>query len=572
MLKNITIKSRLIFVIGFLSILMVVIGVMGFISLSNVNASLKTVYEDRLVAMGQLDQVIRLVNRNQLTIAKAISGDPAQINAAMDAVDKAREETDKVWGEYMATYLTPEEKKFADQFSEARKVFVQESVLPAVTALRVQNIKLATELVHGKMEQQYKQVRAPMNDLIKLQLDVGKSEYEQSQHNYGVFRLLSIASIVVGLLLGTAIGFWLIRSISIPLNYAVEIAQSVAAGDLTKKIKVDSTNETGQLLQALKSMNESLTETVGEVRVSTDTIATASSQIAAGNLDLSSRTEEQAASLEETASSMEELTSTVKQNADNAKQANQLVVSASEFATKGGQVVGQVVNTMGSIKESSRKIVDIIGVIDGIAFQTNILALNAAVEAARAGEQGRGFAVVAAEVRNLAQRSAGAAKEIKSLIGDSVEKVDAGSKLVDDAGVTMGQIVTSVKQVADIMSEIAAASQEQSAGIEQINLAITQMDEVTQQNAALVEEAAAAASSMQNQAGNLAQAVAVFKLAQGAGESHRSSRSAAVLSSASLALVNKPMRKFAPNNVVTAKTAAPKALRTGTDNADWEEF
>ncbi|MGZ3158710.1 MAG: methyl-accepting chemotaxis protein [Burkholderiaceae bacterium] len=571
MLKNITIKSRLIFVIGFLSILMVAMGVMGFISLNNVNASLKTVYEDRLVCMGQLDQVIRLVNRNQLTIAKALTGDPAQINAAIDEVDKASEETDKVWGEYTATFLTPDEKKLADQFTEARKIFMQESLLPTVAAMRTQNLKLATEILHGKMDQQYKLVRVPMNDLIKLQLDIGKAEYEQSQHNYNVFRILSISSIVLGLLLGASIGFWLIRSISIPLNYAVEIAQNVAAGDLTQKIEVDSTNETGQLLQALKEMNDSLTRTVGDVRVSTDTIAIASSQIAAGNMDLSSRTEEQAASLEETASSMEELTSTVKQNADNARQANQLVVSASDFAMKGGQVVGQVVDTMGSIKESSRKIVDIIGVIDGIAFQTNILALNAAVEAARAGEQGRGFAVVAAEVRNLAQRSAGAAKEIKALIGDSVEKVDAGSKLVDDAGVTMGQIVTSVKQVADIMSEIAAASQEQSAGIEQINLAITQMDDVTQQNAALVEEAAAAAGSMQTQAGNLAQAVAVFKLAQGS-ENIKAGGASKARGAPALALTSKPAARFSQAKASNEKIAAPRTLRTGTDNTDWEEF
>jgi methyl-accepting chemotaxis protein len=253
---------------------------------------------------------------------------------------------------------------------------------------------------------------------------------------------------------------------------------------------------------------------VGEVRQGTDTIATASGQIAAGNMDLSSRTEEQASSLEETAASMEELTSTVKQNADNARQANQLAVSASSVAVRGGSVVNQVVGTMGSINASSRKIVDIIGVIDGIAFQTNILALNAAVEAARAGEQGRGFAVVAAEVRNLAQRSAAAAKEIKTLIGDSVEKVEEGSKQVAEAGKTMDEIVDSVKRVTDIMAEIQAASQEQTQGIEQINQAITQMDQVTQQNAALVEEAAAAAQSLQEQASGLSQVVSVFKLGQ----------------------------------------------------------
>jgi methyl-accepting chemotaxis protein len=265
------------------------------------------------------------------------------------------------------------------------------------------------------------------------------------------------------------------------------------------------------LLRALGEMNGKLSGMVSEVRGSSDTINTASQEIAAGNADLSTRTESQASSLEETASSMEELTSTVRQNADNARQANQLVISASGVAGRGGSVVEQVVTTMNGIKDSSRKIADIIGVIDGIAFQTNILALNAAVEAARAGEQGRGFAVVATEVRNLAQRSAGAAKEIKTLIGDSVAQIDQGGALVDEAGKTMAEIVTSVRQVADIMAEITAASAEQSAGIEQVNMAITQMDQMTQQNAALVEQSSAAAESMQQQAGTLAQAMAVFK-------------------------------------------------------------
>jgi len=311
-------------------------------------------------------------------------------------------------------------------------------------------------------------------------------------------------------------------------------------------------------------MNDGLVKSVSQVRTGIDTIATASSQIAAGNLDLSSRTEEQASSLEETASSMEELTSTVKQNADNARQANQLAVSASGVAEKGGAVVSRVVDTMEDINASAKKIVDIIGVIDGIAFQTNILALNAAVEAARAGEQGRGFAVVASEVRNLAQRSAAAAKEIKTLIGDSVDKVELGSKLVEEAGVTMDEVVQSVRHVTDIMSEIMAASQEQSAGIEQVNQAIGQMDQVTQQNAALVEEAAAAAESLNEQAAKLAEAVSVFKL-DGANVAFApASRAAKVQVVAS--------HGAAANQTIA--TSAPKKIANGATSGgdDWEEF
>jgi methyl-accepting chemotaxis protein len=380
-------------------------------------------------------------------------------------------------------------------------------------------------------------------------------------------------------MMGVGIGVWLVRSIVGPLNYAIGIAESVAAGDLTKQVDVETTNETGKLLQALKEMNDSLVRIVGKVRFGTDTIATASSQIATGNLDLSSRTEEQASSLEETASSMEELTGTVKQNADNARQANQLAQSASEVAVRGGTVVSQVVDTMGSINESAKKIVDIIGVIDGIAFQTNILALNAAVEAARAGEQGRGFAVVAAEVRNLAQRSASAAKEIKTLIDDSVEKVDTGSKLVDQAGSTMDEIVESVKRVTDIMSEITSASQEQTSGIEQINQAVTQMDNVTQQNAALVEEAAAAAGSLQEQAANLAEVVSVFKLS-GAQMATVGTVDARAIAANSTVVRPRPSgvratKKLAGINKDASAVATVNSLaaaRGGASQDDWEQF
>ena len=309
-------------------------------------------------------------------------------------------------------------------------------------------------------------------------------------------------------------GFQITRRLIISLEEAVLISQTVASGDLTGRIEVTSNDEFGVLVQSLKNMNDSLVKIVGQVRAGTDTITTAAAEIASGNMELSSRTESQASSLEETAASMEQLTSTVKHNSENAKMANKLAQTASEVAIRGGDEVTKVVHTMGTINESAKKIVDIISVIDGIAFQTNILALNAAVEAARAGEQGRGFAVVASEVRNLAQRSAAAAKEIKELISTSVDNVDAGSKLVNQAGITMTEVVNSIRQVTDVMAEITAASHEQSQGINQVNQAVIDMDSVTQQNAALVEEAAAAAQSMQDQAGNLSQVVSVFKLDQ----------------------------------------------------------
>ena len=375
---------------------------------------------------------------------------------------------------------------------------------------------------------------------------------------YTSTRTLLIELGLLAIVVGVAFAWRISRSITEPIRAAVKVAETVAAGDLTSTILVASRDETGQLMHALKTMNDSLVAIVGQVRSGTDTIATASSEIAAGNMDLSSRTEQQASSLEETASSMEELTSTVKQNTDNARQANKLAGDAADIASRGGAVVADVVSTMGDINASSKKIVDIISVIDGIAFQTNILALNAAVEAARAGEQGRGFAVVATEVRNLAQRSSAAAKEIKGLIDDSVQKVDAGTRLVDKAGRTMEEIVQSIGFVTSIMGEISNASEEQSAGIEQVNQAISEMDQVTQQNAALVEEASAAAEAMQEQASELAQVVSVFRLDTTAVPPVRTSRPAA------------PVKKAAaPALSLPAQRSKPKA--TGSEG-EWEEF
>ncbi|MES2047459.1 MAG: methyl-accepting chemotaxis protein [Pseudomonadota bacterium] len=384
--------------------------------------------------------------------------------------------------------------------------------------------------------------------------------------------ILGSLALLVGIVAGAIITRSLLKQLGGEPDYAAQIAAQIAAGDLAAVIETKSGDSTS-LLAEMKTMRDSLVNIVGQVRVGTDTIATASSEIASGNLDLSGRTEQQASSLEKTSSSMKELTSTVKQNADNAREANQLAASASEVARKGGVVVAQVVDTMSSINESSKKIVDIISVIDGIAFQTNILALNAAVEAARAGEQGRGFAVVASEVRNLAQRSAAAAKEIKTLIGVSVEKVEIGTKLVGQAGVTIDEVVSSVKHVTDIIAEISAASQEQSSGIEAVNHAIIEMDSMTQQNAALVEEAAAAAQSLQDQASELAKVVSIFKLNAGEQSGFSMKPSAVPMRRVAPApAAAKARPKMAVKSLASAKPAPRKATATAASNDDWEEF
>ena len=407
--------------------------------------------------------------------------------------------------------LNAEEQALFQEVLSTRKAYtdVRKNVFKAKNA---GDLELGKRLYEGDMAVKRDIYLASLKKLEVLEAQLLNDTAAQIRSRYENGRMLLISLGAAAILLGIACAYWITRSITRPITRAVEVAEAVSAGDLTSHIVVESRDETGQLMHALKNMNDKLVSIVGQVRAGTDSISTASSEIAAGNLDLSSRTEQQASSLEETASSMEELTSTVKLNADNARSANQLAIDASQIASKGGAVVSEVVSTMGSINDSSRKIVDIISVIDAIAFQTNILALNAAVEAARAGEQGRGFAVVASEVRNLAQRSSQAAKEIKGLIDDSVQKVEAGSQLVDKAGRTMDEIVQSISHVTQIMNQITDASDEQRAGIEQVNQAIGQMDQVTQQNAALVEEAAAAAESMQEQAAKLADVVGLFKL------------------------------------------------------------
>lgn len=582
MLNNLSIKARLIFVVGFLSLLLAIFGAVGLLSQKRANADLQSMYEDRLVALAQLQQVIAGINTGRYAVSSAMVGDSGDIDKTVADLTKTMKQGDEIWKQFLTTNLTPEERKLADQFTEQQKKFITEGVKPAIEALNNRDFQSAGELFNSPLLTVFKQINTTMTALMQQQQDNGKLLFADSQSRYHTFISLTIIAILVGLSVALIVGIWLIRAITGPLDEAVKVTQAVADGDLTQSIRVHSKDEAGKLMEALQTMNKRLQQIVGEVRMGTDTIATASSEIASGNLDLSSRTEQQAGSLEETVSAMEELTSTVKQNADNARQANQLAASAAEVAVQGGQVVSQVVSTMNNINDSSKKIVDIISVIDGIAFQTNILALNAAVEAARAGEQGRGFAVVASEVRSLAQRSAAAAKEIKALIDDSVSKVGQGSELVAQAGVTMDEVVSSVKRVTDVMGEITAASQEQSSGIEEVNRAISMMDQATQQNAALVEQAAAAAQSMQDQAVRLTQAVSVFKI--DSTQFSSSPRSTAAPSASAPAAkratsgnkaANKPAKSITPSKpALPAKAPTPvlAAAPKLDQSDDWEQF
>ena len=568
MFKNLSIKTRLIFVIGFLAIELVAGFAVGILNLEKSNDAMKRMYDNQLVAMAQLADVERAFMQNQILVAKAIQNS-ASVAPILEQVEANIALAEKSWKAYAGTEVSDEEKRLAQQFVASRTRFLAQAMKPIVAALREGDIDRATARMNGPMHSLAIPMTRDMAALVKIQTEVAASDYKRSQEIVDIVRIVCLAGLVVGLAIAVLLGWLLVRAIVRPLEEAVRIAGAVAQGDLTQRIEVRSNDETGRLLAALRDMNDSLVEIVSRVRSGTDTMATASAEIADGNLDLSSRTEQQAASLEETASSMEELTSTVRQNADNARQANVLAGSASQIAGKGGAVVAQVVETMGGINASAGKIVEIIAVIDGIAFQTNILALNAAVEAARAGEQGRGFAVVAGEVRNLAQRSAAAAKEIKSLIDDSVGKVKHGTLLVDQAGATMKEIVESVSRVTDIMAEISAASQEQNAGIEQVNVAVNQMDQTTQQNAALVEQASAAAQSLQHEAATLARTVGAFRIEGAAEAAPTAPRRPAAPA------VKAPVRASLAKPAAVAASAQPGAVRKEepvTAGDGWEAF
>jgi methyl-accepting chemotaxis protein-1 (serine sensor receptor) len=565
-----------------MSLLLIAIGGLGLYGTSQSNEGMRTVYEDRTVPLKDLAQINYILNRNRVLVMDMLL-QPDRDNVQKRSAE-LRENIQKnlaVWKTYTSTHLTPEEARLAETFSGLATPFSREGLLPVAEALAKGDEQAATTLYQQKVSALAPRVQESIDALMKLQTEVAQQEYDDAVSRYQSMRALSIGAIVVGVAIAVLFGWTLIRAMSASLREAVATADAVAGGDLTRRIQIHGKDEVAQLLTSLSAMQESLIQVVGTVRGGSEGVSTASAEIAQGNQDLSSRTENQASALEETAASMEELSSTVRQNADNAQQANQLAQSASQVAAQGGHVVTEVVDTMRGISGSSKKIADIITVIDGIAFQTNILALNAAVEAARAGEQGRGFAVVAGEVRNLAQRSAAAAKEIKDLITDSVARVDHGSTLVDRAGNTMKEVVSSIQRVTDIMGEISAASAEQSAGVSQIGEAITQMDQVTQQNAALVEEMAAAANSLRLQSQDLVQAVAVFKIQGGQAQSAPAplaptrAPAPAIKAPTRPAPVRKPAPLQAPKAAPTRPALAP-APATGQAKAggdgDWTSF
>lgn len=596
---NLKISAKLLTGFACLLLLTCFLGLFSTYQLAQVNASAVNLGTNWMPSVKAILSMKERLSRIRSQEAQMVFAEnPEEIEKYHKRTQEAIDGLLQAEQEYQALISEPAEKKLYAEFAEQRQAYLQ--ITEKMTAAcRSGNCPEAVTLLRGPSSSTNNKLRTLVDQLVDVNVKGGNQAYQDAISIYHSARLWILIVLAASVVLGMVLAFWIARIVARPLGYAVKVAQTVAAGDLTSHIEVRSKDETGMLMEALQHMNNSLVKVVSEVRHGTTEIRHAATEIAEGNLDLSNRTENQASSLEETASSMEEITSTVQHNADNARQAKQLSHTASEIAQRGGQVVSQVVETMGSINESSKKIVDIIAVIDGIAFQTNILALNAAVEAARAGEQGRGFAVVASEVRNLAQRSAQAAKEIKTLINDSVDKVGQGSELVDQAGVTMSEVVDSVRRVSDIISEITAAGMEQSTGISQINDAVTEMDTLTQQNAALVEEAAAAAASLQKQAEHLSDVVGVFKLdGSSQGTPSAATSEPGMAAAKPVAALKSPIKSplKSPHKAattVTKKTAArpaltrpaasagakpaaatktPKTAKPADSEDDWEEF
>ena len=582
MLNNMKIRTLVVTALSLLVAMMLMIGVMGLYGADRsvglvrhvILADQKSAYDQKSIRLDMelaRSQILQALQHNP-TLSWAQLHDHA-LTVHFTQIDALTSAATEKWAKYSGSIGNGEEKRLAEEWFAKSEHLGVAHIRAAAEAIRAGDWDGAEAILIKKINPSYRVGDDAMAALTRASKERAATNEADVADSLRHTAYLAGGVLLLAVLVGCAVGAAMIRGISAPLGEATAIASRVAAGDLTGRIEARGSNEIGTLLAALSKMKANLAGIVAEVRTGTQTISSASTQIAAGNMDLSERTCGQASSLEQTAASMEELTGTVRQNADNARQANQLAVSASEVAVRGGGLVAQVVDTMGSINESSRKIVDIIGVIDGIAFQTNILALNAAVEAARAGEQGRGFAVVASEVRNLAQRSAGAAKEIKQLIGDSVSKVDSGARLVDEAGVTMKEIVSGIQRVTDIMGEITRASQEQTSGLDQINVAIGQMDSITQQNVALVEEATAAAASLLDQVGVLSGVVDVFVLdgMSGQRELHRASvASPATKPDAPVRALSAPARRATG----AASAGAPSAVKrtTAVEDEAWETF
>nr|WP_036236230.1 methyl-accepting chemotaxis protein [Massilia sp. JS1662] len=573
MFKQMTVATRL--TLGFLVV--VVLGALvagiAIYNMSQMNERAKRMYQSELLGISYVMEA----DLNQVSLGRSLRGamlastGEQRANMLADA-DKYRQQLKENLEKARPLFHSDEGKRIFAGTDAALRDYdgIIADMAKLVKAEPLQPKRDSVDYLFGTFLPKSQDLDTKLSDLVHNKETMAQETNLSNKNAYENSRATLLVLVALSALVGTAFGILITRSLTRQLGgepaYAADIAARIADGDLGTDVQLRPGDETS-LLFAIKSMRDRLARIVSEVRQGTDAIASASGEIASGNQDLSSRTEQQASSLEETASSMEELTSTVKQNADNARQANVLAQTASNVAGQGGDVVAQVVQTMGSINDSSKKIVDIITVIDGIAFQTNILALNAAVEAARAGEQGRGFAVVAGEVRTLAQRSAAAAKEIKALIGDSVDKVEAGSRLVDQAGSTMHEVVSSIQRVTDIMAEISAASQEQTSGIEQINQAISQMDNVTQQNASLVEEAAAASEALQGQAAKLAALVSVFRLGDRVPAAAPAAPAAPVRAAKPVSTLAAP--KPAPV-VKPAPVRAPAKASVGAD--EWEEF
>ncbi len=512
-MKNLKISTRMAATFGVLIALLLAIVATALMQMHSMRANAQTITSNTMPSVELINIMSsNLLRARLLELRHLQSQDPAVMAALEKDMEKLQAQLADEKRRYEPLIITEGERQLFNNFVGERDIYQDLNKQFFALSRQPTEQEAAQALLEGPSLKVFQSSSNILEQLVKFNNDMVKVETRNSSEIYEKAQLVLLSTTVIAILMALFAAIWLTRSIRAPLQQAVETANRVSSGDLSGQIEVTSKDETGLLLAALQRMQSSLEKTVRMVRQNAEGVASASAQIASGNADLSSRTEEQASALEETAASMEELGSTVRQNADNARQANQLALNASNVARRGGDVVSEAVQTMKGINDSSRRIGDIIGVIDGIAFQTNILALNAAVEAARAGEQGRGFAVVAGEVRSLAQRSADAAKEIKALITASMERVEEGSLLVNRAGSTMTEVVTAISQVTDIMGEISAASIEQSSGVAQVGEAVTQMDQATQQNAALVEESAAAAAALRRQAQDLVHAVAVFQL------------------------------------------------------------